>query len=168
MRSSLIIVAAFLPLLWGCSDDGETKTDTGTADATPTEASTPDVATTDAAPADATPADGSTAVSLAGEVQPIFSASCASASCHGGASPKQGLSLETGMAHAAVVGVASAQCASLKLVEAGDASKSYLTQKLEGSGTCFTGARMPFGAAPLDSAKLALIRTWIDQGAKDN
>jgi len=166
MRSSLIVVAA-LTALWGCSDDGETKADTGTPDAAPVEAGSPDVTTADAAPADATPADGAAAVSFAGQIQPIFSASCASGSCHGGAFPLQGLSLEAGKAHAALVGVQAQQC-SLKRVEPGDASQSYLTQKLEGAGSCFQGSRMPAGAAPLDSAKLALIRAWIDQGAKDN
>lgn len=162
MRSSVVVVAALTTVLWRCSDDGAVRTDSGAADAAPAEAGTPDVATADAAPA-----DGAAAVSFAGEVQPIFSASCASASCHGGAFPLEGLSLEAGKAYASLVGVLASQC-SLNRVEPGDASQSYLTQKLEGAGSCFLGSRMPAGSAPLDSATLALIRAWIDQGAKDN
>lgn len=171
MRTLLVMVALATALVVSCSDDGEPKADSNPPDAAPAEGGAPDLVTHEAALTDASvdqgATDGATPVTFAGAVQPILSASCASGSCHGGANPQEGMSLETGKAYAALVGVQSGQCASLKRVEAGDASKSYLIQKLEGSGSCFTGLQMPVGGA-LDSAKLATIRAWIDQGALDN
>jgi len=104
-------------------------------------------------------------LSLATEIQPIFTASCATSMCHKGAGASAGLNLEQGQAHANLVGVPSQQDASKQRVKAGDAANSYLIIKIEGRQT--VGNRMPPSRA-LSSDQIAAIKKWIDQGAKNN
>ena len=77
------------------------------------------------------------------------------------------MTLASGSAHAALVGVASKQCSTLKLVEAGSPSKSYLVQKIEGSGSCFANKQMPVGGT-LSAAQISTIKSWITAGAKND
>jgi hypothetical protein len=109
---------------------------------------------------------GTTTVSFQNDVQPIFTASCNNAGCHSGARPKEGLSLESGKAHAALVGVASTQC-SQPLVTAGNVAQSYLMDKLLGVDLC-SGSQMPKAGQSLPAAEIALISDWICQGANAN
>ncbi len=104
---------------------------------------------------------------LAQVQQDVFSASCAFSGCHGGSSPAQGLSLSPGQSWANTVNVPSRQQPSLDLVEPGDPEQSYLWRKVTGAPG-ISGARMPFGAAPLDPAQLDLLRSWVEAGALDN
>jgi len=53
-----------------------------------------------------------------------------------------------------------------RMVVPGDAAASYLVHKLEGTGIC--GVRMPLGRPALSAAQIAAIRTWIDEGARNN
>ena len=50
------------------------------------------------------------------------------------------------------------------VVIAGDADGSALVQKLEGTYT--RGARMPKDRSPWSAAEIALVRRWIQEGAK--
>jgi hypothetical protein len=171
-------------LIWGCSDDDDngTKDSQVNADAaadtipggdtaSPDQAVAQDAVQADTAQGDAVQADAAqgdaAAVKLSSGVQPIFTVSCASASCHGGSSPKGGMDLTSGSAHAALVGVTSLQCSSLKRVEAGSPSKSYLVQKIEGSGSCFVNQKMPIGGS-LTSPQIATIKAWIKAGAAND
>lgn len=97
----------------------------------------------------------------------VFGVTCATAGCHTG--PTSG-SLPSGMdltsadaSFANLVGVSSIQQPALSRVAAGDPDNSYLVQKIE--GTAASGARMPFGGAPLDPAVIDDIRQWISDGA---
>lgn len=102
--------------------------------------------------------------SLAADIQPIFTRSCALSSCH--ASPGQsGLVLEVGQSYAALVDIASVQEPALKRVEAFLPDESYLVTKLEGRQT--VGTRMP-PVGSLPSNEIRLIRNWIAKGATDN
>lgn len=83
--------------------------------------------------------------------------------CHAGAGAPVGLRLDTANAYALLVGVASGEVPSLQRVKPGDPANSYLVHKLE--GTAAVGARMPFGGPYLDDATIAVIRTWIANGA---
>jgi hypothetical protein len=106
-------------------------------------------------------------VTLSGHVQPVFTARCSSSTCHGGARPQAGLSLESGRAHAALVGVPS-RCTDGKLLVApGDVSASYLVNKVTGIGIC-AGMRMPLRADPLSPAEIQTIRNWICNGAPND
>lgn len=102
-------------------------------------------------------------ITLSGDVQPIFTASCATASCHDAGTPAAGLDLSAGNAHAAIFNVASAQEPALFLADAGDPDASYLVDKIEGTQTF--GGRMPLGGAPLATTSTALVRKWIEAGA---
>jgi hypothetical protein len=120
------------------------------------------------------------------DVQPIFTASCATAFCHG--SPLGApMSLLSADSYASLVGAASCEAAALKRVAPGDSAGSYLVVKLEGTqsailaaGGCQAcsisggsvancGSRMPLTGPPyLPDAEIRLIRDWIDQGAENN
>jgi hypothetical protein len=65
---------------------------------------------------------------------------------------------------------ASSQCASDKFVAAGDATNSYLYQKVSGNfaSPCATSDTMPFGAGPLPVAQSDTIKAWINAGAHNN
>jgi hypothetical protein len=107
-------------------------------------------------------------VSLSTQVQPIFTAKCASAACHSGARPAQGLSLSSAAtSYAALVNVSSTQCAANKLVAPTLPDRSYLVWKLQGTGPCFLGSQIPKGQ-PLAAADIATVRSWILAGAPNN
>jgi len=88
------------------------------------------------------------------EVKPLLTESCTK--CHGASQQKSGLRLDT--AALALKGGDSGP--SLK---PGKAATSLLVQVIEGTHDDI--ARMPYKKPPLDAAKIALIRNWIDQGA---
>ena len=106
-------------------------------------------------------------VSFAAAVQPIFTESCALSGCHTGTFPAGGLDLAAGQAYANIVNVASGEVPALKRVLPGDASSSYLYQKItNASGTL--GSPMPLGSNPLPSDEIDAIEAWINQGAQNN
>lgn len=107
-------------------------------------------------------------VSYASQVQPIWAAKCISNACHDNTMPQERLNLTASVSRAAMVGVASQQCPSTKLVNAGNPDQSYLMFKLQGSGPCMTGSRMPKGASALTAGQLQLVRDWIVNGAPNN
>ena len=106
------------------------------------------------------------------DVQPIFTASCASSLCHDGDvdDPDLGeeLNLTAGASYAAIVGVSAAQAPDLNLVEPGDVEGSYLWHKLAdtheavgGEGEC-----MPYLlCASMTEKELTTIESWIADGA---
>lgn len=89
--------------------------------------------------------------------------------CHtgGGTSLPSSMDLHPAAIYASIVGVASAEQPSLKRVAPGDATNSYVVQKLEGAPT-ITGARMPFGGPYLDQATIDQVKAWINAGAQNN
>lgn len=102
--------------------------------------------------------------SFSGDIQPIFTASCALSACHGTAA-QAGLSLNQGSAYGNLVNVVSTSEPPKKRVLPGDAENSYIVIKLEGRQT--VGAQMPQGAS-LRSNSLQNIKNWINMGAKNN
>lgn len=93
----------------------------------------------------------------------IFVKSCTFSACHKGAAPAGGLSLEGGT-HAKLVDVAAVGTMAT-LVVPGDPDASYLMEKLTAMPA--VGDPMPPGA-PLSSAKIEMIRGWIEAGAADD
>jgi hypothetical protein len=78
------------------------------------------------------------------------------------------LNLRSGVSHSQLVGVASVGKAGAVRVIAGNASGSYLIQKLEGASD-IVGLRMPRNGPPfLTTEQIALIRQWITNGAPNN
>jgi hypothetical protein len=105
-----------------------------------------------------------TRATLAGNVQPIMSSSCATAeACHaGGRAPD----LSTGSTWPSTFRVRASQDPGKDYVDPFDADGSYMLDKILGIQTA--GSRMPLGAAPLDPAQVEAIRAWILEGAADN
>jgi hypothetical protein len=95
-------------------------------------------------------------------IQQIFEAECLS--CH---TAGNDLVLTADVSWANLVGRPAPETCGGVLVVAGDASSSYLYQKLTSAHPC-SGTRMPageFGPVPLPDCVLALVRDWINAGA---
>lgn len=98
-------------------------------------------------------------------VQTIFTAHCAVAGCHAGASPQEGLNLSQAYAFESLVNVNSSEQPSVKRVHPGQPDNSYLVRKIEGV-VSIDGDRMPADGPPyLSSAQNDTIRLWITNGA---
>lgn len=107
----------------------------------------------------------------------VFTPSCAFSSCHGGGAGQ--LDLTEGHARDALVGVAvvgadrpdhlneNVDVSGEIRVIAGDSADSYLYKKCAGSDG-IKGSPMPDGTPGVDADKLALIASWIDDGAQNN
>jgi hypothetical protein len=106
------------------------------------------------------------AVRFSADIEPILSATCAAMACHGGPFPAEGLNLQPGSAHAALVGVLSTQCPDRALVAPSAPGASYLVNKLTGVDICF-GTRMP-KIGSLSPIQIQLVIDWITEGALDN
>lgn len=105
--------------------------------------------------------DSTGAVSFSKQIQPIFDARCTT--CHGGSG---GLVLDEGESYSNLVNVAAQRsCPPEKRVMPGNASASVLYKKISGT-SC--GTQMPKKGPPLLESEIRLIRTWIDEGARNN
>jgi len=91
------------------------------------------------------------------------------AGCHPGVVPA--LDLTEGNSYSQLVGIRAVLDPTLYRVVAGDPGKSFLYLKLGGDPPVADipaiGIRMPPDAPPIDPEDLALVRSWISQGAKD-
>jgi len=99
-------------------------------------------------------AAGSSPVNYATQVKPILTQRCVT--CHGAAKPKGGLRLDT--AAAALLGGDSGPA-----VVPGQGAESPLIAAVRGEGQT---ERMPLKRPPLSEAEIAVLKDWIDQGAK--
>lgn len=93
---------------------------------------------------------------------------CNSSQCHGGA---ESLKMSTAAeAYEQLVGRASTEIPGKTRVVAGDSEASLLYQVLlaEVSEGGRTVGKMPEGSSSLTAAEIALIKKWIDDGAKDD
>lgn len=108
---------------------------------------------------------------LSCEVQPIFTNHCAS--CHGGASPQEGLDLSSpSRVKATAIDVPSRDHPTIDRIEPfeDDSASSYLVCKIIPTCGLRLGLRMPWGctgAACLSAARIDTIRLWIRQGGQD-
>ena len=92
----------------------------------------------------------------------------ACSSCHnpnGGAFRQVGLDLSTSGSYDSIVGVASRQKPDLLRIAPGNPGSSYLLHKLEGRADIM-GNRMPTRGPYLSEGQLAIIRRWIELGAR--
>ncbi len=106
-----------------------------------------------------------TQVTLSGNVQPIYNASCATnLACHvaGGAGP---VNLSDGASWFNTFEIIATQDPNKRYVDAFVPDVSYLLNKVEGTGI---GSRMPLGGPFLDPATAGQIRQWILEGAANN
>ena len=105
----------------------------------------------------------------------IFTPTCAVAGCHRGASPPQGLLLDSAVNSAAsLIGIVSPQDRTLIRVRSGMPDISFVIQKLEGKpdvaailrGEQLVGDQMPQSGPYLPQATIDVVRLWITEGAK--
>ncbi len=101
-------------------------------------------------------------------IQDIFTQSCNRSGCHNATSRAGELNLTASASYAALYDVTSADCATTKRVKPGAPDESYLVHKLQGSGPCFLGSRMPKGAPALSATQMQSVRDWIANGALAN
>ena len=103
-------------------------------------------------------------ISFARDIASVLNARCAS--CHLTGQEDGNLALEPSAAYASLVGKPSVESDLLR-VKPGSPQQSYLLLKVEGRhlDAGGTGARMPFGATPLDATTIDLLRQWIADGA---
>jgi hypothetical protein len=110
-------------------------------------------------------------VSFAGELQPVLSAKCTAAGCHGTIAAQEGLQLtDAATSYSNLVGVASHQCPTLQRVTPANADASYVIVKFLGSvsAPCFFGSKMPKGLTALTLEEIQAFRDWIANGAPNN
>ncbi|MBV8342420.1 MAG: CHRD domain-containing protein, partial [Gammaproteobacteria bacterium] len=88
--------------------------------------------------------------------------------CHtgGGQSLPSSMDLTPGHIYASLVNVASVEVPSLDRVKPGDATNSYVVQKL--AGTAAVGSRMPLGGPYLSQSDMDQLKAWISAGAANN
>jgi hypothetical protein len=113
-----------------------------------------------------TPGNCGRLVSFSNDVEPLLGDHCASAGCHSGMRPSEGLSLVAGKAYAALINQPSRSCAERLLVSPEDVSSSYLMDKLLDRNLC-SGTRMP-KSGTLPAQELSVIESWICHGAKND
>jgi hypothetical protein len=104
-------------------------------------------------------------VDFATQIQPIFTSNCALSSCHAADTASEGMILDAGQSYSNIVNVTSAEVAPEKRVQPGDSAHSYLYEKISHAQPA-SGSQMPLGSNPLPADQMALIKNWIDQGAK--
>jgi len=96
----------------------------------------------------------------------IFTPTCATAGCHAGSNPSEGLSLEASTAYDAIYNQPSSELPTMDLIEPGDSETSYLWHKLKGTHTSVggSGSKMPL-IGSLSQDELDAIEQWIINGA---
>ena len=97
--------------------------------------------------------------SFAGDVQPIFTSTCATAACHSNRIQQAGLDLSPGNAYDDIVNVNSTSIPSWVRVAPGAPSESLLFQKM--------GIDMP-PPSGASQAHRDIIEVWIQEGAPNN
>lgn len=150
---ALIAAAAIAP---GCGDD-DGPADTGAADSGG-DVGAPDTSAPDLGP----PGPGSWRTLYAEIIQPRCS-------CHLMGGGEGGLEMrDASRAHAALVGTMAMTipCNDRTRVVPGDAANSVLYQKISGENLC--GPRMPLSRDPLPQEEIDRIRTWIEEGARND
>lgn len=107
------------------------------------------------------------AVQFKRDIVPVLRSRCAA--CHVTGKEPGKIALHPAAAYANLVNVPATE-SKFARVKPGKPDESYLMMKLDGTHLDHggTGARMPFGQAPLDAATRARFRAWIAAGAKND
>lgn len=103
---------------------------------------------------------------FAGDIQPVFTGSCATSSACHAAPGQEGLVLSPGQAYSHLVNVSSTEVPALWRVRPAKTDSSYVVNKIE--GTQAVGVRMPPSGSALSAATIQKIKTWITKDAKNN
>lgn len=107
--------------------------------------------------------------SFANDIQPLFTARCATVSCHNFATHQVGLNLAEGYAYDNTVNVQAVFRPSWKRIVPGSADNSFLVQVLLSDTTKHPEiSRMPLGRPPLTDNQITTIINWVSLGALRN
>jgi len=109
---------------------------------------------------------GPTTVSYADDIVPLFTAAgCLTSACHGGDFPSSRYDLRT---YESTFGIGDdARQIDACEIAPGDPESSFLLEKISNSDPR-VGLQMPLEREPLTAAEIALVETWIEEGAQDN
>jgi hypothetical protein len=157
--ASLFAIAS-LATACGGDDDG------ATADAEP---GTPDGGGADA-PISAPCQEATTHSDFTWINENILTKSCVFSGCHNAASHEEGLDLSAANSFAHIVGVASTQVTSKKLIDgtSADCANSYLYEKITGENLKPGTVKMPKAQPALCQEKIDAVCRWIAAGAKND
>lgn len=111
---------------------------------------------------------GGTTVSFIDQIVPIIEDGCGRGSCHLNGSAQRGLALDSNVFIENTVNVSNFS-GNGTLIIPGNADDSYLYRKLLAPGDAsYSGVQMPSLGPKTSDSDLALIRTWITEGANNN
>ena len=103
------------------------------------------------------------------DIQPIFTARCATASCHNFATQQLGLNLEAGYAYDDIVDEDSPTSHEMPYIRPFNPDSSWLVRMIQADpGRRFFVERMPLGRTPLTDNQIATIINWVSAGAPHN
>lgn len=106
---------------------------------------------------------------LSTDIQPIFTARCATSSCHSVATHQVGLNLAPGYAYDQTVNVQAVFRPAWKRIVPGKADSSFLIQVLLADSSKHRElSRMPLGRPPLTDNQITTIINWVNLGALRN
>jgi len=107
--------------------------------------------------------------SLSNDVQPIFTARCATSSCHNFATHQVGMTLAPGYTYDKTVNVQAVFRPSWKRIVPLKPDSSFLVQVLLADPSKHPEiSRMPLGRPPLTDNQINTIINWVSQGALRN
>ena len=106
--------------------------------------------------------------SFAADIQPIFTARCATSSCHTVGTRQADLVLAPEHSYDDLVGVASTLVPQVLRVAPADPDHSLLLTVLSDTSERLNIPRMPLGLSPLRPNQIITIANWIRQGAPRN
>ena len=106
---------------------------------------------------------------LSNDVQPIFTARCATVSCHNFATHQVGMNLAEGYSYDQTVNVQAIFRPSWKRIVPNSADNSFLVQVLLADPAKHPEiSRMPLGRPPLTDNQINTIINWVNNGAQRN
>jgi hypothetical protein len=107
--------------------------------------------------------------SLARDVQPIFTARCATAGCHNVATHQGDLVLTPERTYEETVNVPAQLVTTMPLVRPSDADSSWLVRMIEADPERrLHNVRMPLGRPALTPNQIQTIVNWVERGAPRN